>query len=392
MPEHTACAIAGGGPAGMMLGFLLARAGIDVTVFEKYKDFFRDFRGDTIHPSTLEVMRELGLLEEFLRLPHQELRQIRGFVNGEQIVAADFSHLPVTCPFIAFVPQWDFLAFIAKKAAAFPNFHLKMETEVTGLLREQERVTGVKSSGGDLPAGLVIGADGRHSTVREASGLIVDVLGAPMDVLWFRISRSPSDPEQALGRIQNGKMMVMLGRGDYWQCGYIIPKEGLEQIRAHGLDAFQRDLREVAPFLGDRVSEIHDWDAVKLLSVRVDRLRQWYRDGLLLIGDAAHAMSPIGGVGINLAIQDAVASANLLAPRFRAGSVTIDDLAAVQKRREPPARKTQRMQVFIQDHFVSRVLENRVPGNLGWLRRIPLLARLPARVIGLGFLPEHVEI
>ena len=387
---ETTCAIAGGGPAGMMLGYLLARAGVDVVVLEKYKDFFRDFRGDTIHPSTMEVLQELGLLDEFVKLPHQELRQIRAVINGEEITAADFSHLDAACPFIALVPQWDFLNFLASKARAHSNFHLMMETETTDLIEEDGCVAGVRTTSGEIHARLVIGADGRHSTVRERSGLIIDDLGAPMDVLWFRISRTRADPGPVLGRIENGKMLIMIDRGEYWQCGFIIPKGATEDLKARGLEAFRRDLIEVAPFVGDRAGEVADWDSVKLLSVRVDRLRQWYKEGLLCIGDAAHAMSPIGGVGINLAIQDAVATANILAPRFRQGSVGIEDLKAVQNRREPPTRKTQKLQVFLQNHFVTRALQNRIPRVIGLLRRLPLISRIPAHFIGLGFLPEHI--
>jgi 2-polyprenyl-6-methoxyphenol hydroxylase-like FAD-dependent oxidoreductase len=387
----TRCVIAGGGPAGMMLGYLLARAGVDVVVLEKYKDFFRDFRGDTIHPSTMQVLRELGLLEEFLKIKHQEFPRLHAVIDGEEFLVADFSHLDVACPFIALVPQWDFLNFIAGKAKAYQNFRLLMETEAIDLIEENGRVAGVRTKTDEIRAELVVGADGRHSTIRERSGLAVQDFGAPMDVLWFRISAKPDDPAQTLGRIQNGKMLITLGRGDYWQCAYLIPKGRFDEIRARGLNAFHRDVLEVAPFFGDRVREVADWDAVMLLSVRVDRLRQWSKEGLLCIGDAAHAMSPIGGVGINLAIQDAVAAANILAPRFQQGSVRMEDLEAVQKRREPPTRKTQALQVFLQNHFVSRVLENRVPRVIKLLRRLPLISRLPARFIGLGFLPEHVE-
>jgi 2-polyprenyl-6-methoxyphenol hydroxylase-like FAD-dependent oxidoreductase len=387
----TTCAIAGGGPAGMMLGFLLARRGVDVVVLEKYKDFFRDFRGDTIHPSTLELMHELGLLDEFLKIKHQEFRHLNAVIDGEDFQVADFSHLPVHCQFVALVPQWDFLNFIASKARAYPNFHLMMETEATDLIEDDECVVGLRTRSDTIHADLVIGADGRHSIIRERSGLTVEDFGAPMDVLWFRISAAPGDPEQTLGRIGNGQMLITLGRGDYWQCALIISKGQFDEIKARGLDAFYRDILDVAAFFGDRVREVDDWEKVKLLSVRVDRLERWYRDGLLCIGDAAHAMSPIGGVGINLAIQDAVATANILAPRFQAGSVRPEDLDAVQKRREPPTRKTQRLQVFLQDHFVSRILENRVPRVIKLLRGLPLINRLPARFIGLGFLPEHIE-
>src|SRR6266545_2522674 len=311
------CCIAGGGPAGMMLGLLLARAGVDVVVLEKHADFLRDFRGDTVHPSTLEVMHELGLLEEFLKLPHQEVRELGGQIGEEFVKLADFSHLPTKCRFIALVPQWDFLDFLAEHARRYLTFKLIMQAEVADLIESEGRVAGVKTKTPDGPldvyADLVVGADGRGSIVREKAGLEVQGFGAPMDVLWFRLSRKPSDGEQTLGRIVKGKMMVMLNRGDYWQCGYLIRKSEFENIKQRGIDAFRADVLSVAPFLRDRVNELNDWAPIKLLTVRIDRLLKWYRPGLLCIGDAAHAMSPIGGVGINLAIQDAVAAANILA-------------------------------------------------------------------------------
>src|SRR5580658_5097375 len=318
-PERitTRCCVAGGGPAGMMLGFLLARAGIDVIVVERWPDFFRDFRGDTIHPSTMELMDELGLLGEFLKLPHQEVRQLRAVIGGEEITIGDFSHLKVKCPFIALIPQWDFLNFIAAHAKQYPGFHLMMETEAQDLVEENGRVVGIRVKSHDrsfeIRAELVIAADGRHSTLRDRSGLQAESFGAPMDVLWFRLSRHTGDPGHVFGRVDQGKMIIMLDRGDYWQCGFLIRKGDFENIKQRGVDAFHQDIATVAPFLSDRTSEIREWDQVSLLTVAVDRLRQWYKDGLLCIGDAAHAMSPIGGVGINLAIQDAVAAANILA-------------------------------------------------------------------------------
>jgi 2-polyprenyl-6-methoxyphenol hydroxylase-like FAD-dependent oxidoreductase len=396
---QTRCCIAGGGPAGMMLGYLLARAGVEVVVLEKHKDFLRDFRGDTIHPSTLEVMYELGILDELLKRPHQEARTISGVICEVEVPVADFTHLPTQCGYIAFMPQWDFLDFIAGQARRYSTFHLRMEADVQELLHEEGRVAGVRAAtpGGTLEvrAELTVGADGRHSTVRLRSGLVVDDIGAPIDVLWMRVSRRETDPQQPLGRFDRGKILVMLYRGDYWQCGYVIPKGGIEAIRQKGLEAFHKDIVEIAPFLHDRVSELADWDSVRLLTVTVDRLREWHRPGLLCIGDAAHAMSPIGGVGINLAIQDAVATANILADRLREGSVTTEVLRKVKARRWLPTRLTQRLQVIIQNQVIGRVIASHETISLAWplklLRQFPVLRRIPARLIGIGFRPEHVR-
>ncbi len=393
------CCVAGGGPAGMMLGFLLARAGLDVLVLEKHGDFLRDFRGDTVHPSTLELMHELGLLEDFLRRPHQEARQLTGYVAGEPVTIADFSHLPTRCRFVALMPQWDFLDFLAENGRQYPGFHLRMRATVTDLLEEEGRVRGVRAETPDGPltirAELVVGADGRHSTTRARAGLRVQDIGAPIDVLWFRLSRHPGDPEQPAGRFDRGRILVMIDRGDYWQCGFVIPKGTFDDIRRKGLETFRQAIAEIAPFVQDRGSELRDWDDIKLLTVVVDRLRRWYRPGLLCIGDAAHAMSPVGGVGINLAIQDAVAAANLLAQPLREGRVTTADLQRVQRRRELPTRLIQRLQVFIQDRIIRRVLASRrqlsLPLPLRLLRWFPFLQRIPARLIGIGFRPEHVH-
>jgi len=395
----VSCCIAGGGPAGIMLGLLLARAGVDVLVLEKHADFLRDFRGDTIHPSTLEVMGELGLLEELLKLPHTKASRLNAHVGGLALTVADFTHLPTRCRFLAFMPQWDFLNFLAAKGAGCPNFRLLMQTEVTGLIEEGGRVVGLRATTPDGPlevrADLVVGADGRNSTVREQAGLEVQELGAPMDVLWFRLSRLPGDPEDPMGRFDAGRIFVMLNRGDYWQCGFVIPKGSLEELRERGLPAFREGIAIIAPFAADRVDELSDWDAVKLLTVRVDRLPRWHRPGLICIGDAAHAMSPIGGVGINLAIQDAVAAANLLAEPLRSGSLSDAHLSLLQRRREWPTRLTQRMQVIIQNRVIRRVLGTgeRLPParTIRLLARFPFLARLPARLIGIGFRPEHVR-
>jgi 2-polyprenyl-6-methoxyphenol hydroxylase-like FAD-dependent oxidoreductase len=394
------CCIAGGGPAGMMLGLLLARAGIAVLVLEKHADFLRDFRGDTIHPSTLEVMHELGLLEEFLQQPHQEVRTLGAQIGEGFLQLADFAHLPTHCRFIALMPQWDFLNFIAERASRFPTFRLEMEAEVTALVEEGGRVIGVQAQTpqGNLTvrADLVVGADGRHSVVREKACLESVNLGAPMDVLWMRLSRHATDPGQTLGRIDAGRIMVMLNREDYWQCAFVIPKGGFDQIRQGGLTAFREEIARLAPYLGDRVRELGDWSDIKLLTVAVDRLRVWHRPGLLCIGDAAHAMSPIGGVGINLAIQDAVAAANILAQRLTTGTVSEDDLRSVQQRREFPTRATQQLQLFVQNRVIGRVLQSTgsvsPPLPLRLLGRWPLLRRIPARLIGLGFRPEHVNL
>jgi 2-polyprenyl-6-methoxyphenol hydroxylase-like FAD-dependent oxidoreductase len=392
------CCIAGGGPAGMMLGLLLARAGVAVLVLEKHADFLRDFRGDTIHPSTLEVMHELGILEEFLRRPHQEVRTLGAQIGDVFLQVADFEHLPTHCRFVALMPQWDFLNFIAEQAKRYPGFQLEMEAEATALIEEGGRVTGLHAEtpqgGLTVRADLVVGADGRHSIVRDKAGLESINQGAPMDVLWMRLSRRTSDPGQTLGRIDAGRIFVMLNREDYWQCAYVIPKGGLDQIRKSGLTAFREEIVQLAPYLSDRVGELADWSDIKLLTVAVDRLRVWHRPGLLCIGDAAHAMSPIGGVGINLAIQDAVAAANILAARLRQGAPVDDDLQAVQRRREFPTRATQQLQLFIQNRVIGRVLESTgqlsPPLALRLLGQWPLLRRIPARLLGLGFRPEHV--
>jgi len=393
------CCIAGGGPAGMMLGFLLARSGISVLVLEKHADFLRDFRGDTVHPSTLEIMHELGLLDRFLQRPHQEVRTLGAQIGDEFMEVADFTHLPTHCRFLVLMPQWDFLDFLAEQAKRFPAFQLKMEAEVRDLTVEGDRVTGLLANTpqGEIrvTADLVVAADGRHSTVRERAGLDVLDLGAPMDVLWMRLPRRSDDPGQTLGRIDTGRILVMLNREDYWQCAFVIPKGGFDEIRARGLPALREEIGKLAPYLRDRVDELKEWADVKLLSVSVDRLREWHRPGLLCIGDAAHAMSPIGGVGINLAIQDAVAAANILSPRFLQGSVAQRDLAAVQARREFPTRATQRLQVAVQNRVIGRVLASTMkmspPFAVRLLGSAPFLRRYAARLIGLGFRPEHVS-
>jgi 2-polyprenyl-6-methoxyphenol hydroxylase-like FAD-dependent oxidoreductase len=396
---QTTCCVAGGGPAGMMLGFLLARMGVDVYVLEKHADFLRDFRGDTIHSSTLELMHELGLLEEFLERPHQEVHELSGQVGNDAVTMADFRRLPTHCKFIAFMPQWDFLNFVAEQAKKYSFFHLLTQAEVTELIEENGVVAGVQVKRPDgtmeVRAKLVVGADGRHSIVRQHAGLMVTNLGAPMDVVWMRINRRPGDPKQTLGHAEAGRIFVMIEREEYWQCAFVIPKGAFEETKQKGLAAFRQEMVRMAPFLGDRAEELRTWDDVSLLTVVVDRLERWSRAGLICIGDAAHAMSPIGGVGINLAIQDAVAAANILGPRLQRGDLSVYDLEQVQQRRMFPTRATQAMQIFIQNHAIGRVLGSDRPLALPWplklLRQWPVLRRLPGRVIGMGFRPEHIR-
>ena len=396
---RTQCCIAGGGPAGMMLGFLLARAGVAVVVLEKHPDFLRDFRGDTVHPSTLEIIYELGLLDEFLKLLHRKIEKLGGQIGSESLTLADFSHLPVHCKYIAMMPQWDFLSFLAKHGARYKTFDLRMCAEATDLIEEGGRIVGLRAKTPDgeltIRADLVIGADGRHSITRSKGGLVSEDYGAPMDVLWFRITRRESDASDAFGHVEAGKMLVMLDRGDYWQCAYLIPKGGIEAVKARGLDAFRKSVVEMSPFLGDRIGELRSWDDVRLLSVTVDRLKKWWRPGFLCIGDAAHAMSPIGGVGINLAVQDAVAAANQLAGPLKAGTVSDSDLQAIEDRRTFPVRFTQWLQLTIQNQLISRVLTSQKRPRPPLLFRLtgmfPILRRVPGRLVGMGIRPERVH-
>ena len=398
---ETTCCIVGGGPAGLMLGYLLARAGIRVTVLEKHADFLRDFRGDTIHPSTLELLHELGLLKAFLKLPHEELRRVEVSFNGNRFVGPDFSHLPTHCKFIAFMPQWDFLDFIAAHTAQFPTFELLRCANVNGLLETEGRITGVRASTPDgsveVHAHLTIGADGRASAVRELAGMVPDELGVPIDALWLKISKHGQKEPKPLFHIGNGRMLITIDRNDYWQCGLVIAKGAFAKIREDGLDAFREQLAATAPMTRLGAAEITSWDQVFLLTVQINRLRKWYREGLLCIGDAAHAMSPAGGVGINLAIQDAVATANLLTGKLHHGAVVSEDLRRVQQRREFPVRMTQALQVLAHRRLTSVTRDGRanieLPRAALFLLSLlaPLLRRIAARVIGIGFRAEHIS-
>jgi 2-polyprenyl-6-methoxyphenol hydroxylase-like FAD-dependent oxidoreductase len=398
-PLRTQCCVVGGGPAGMMLGFLLARAGVSVVVLEKHPDFLRDFRGDTVHPSTLEIIYELGLLDQFLKLPHRTVGQLSLQIGNERVRMIDLTHLPTQCKYVALMPQWDFLNFLAEHGRRYQQFDLHMRAEVTDVIEEGDRITGVRANTPDgeltIRADLVVGCDGRHSTVREKAGLEPDDYGAPMDVLWFRIARRDSDGADVFGHIEAGAMLVMLDRGDYWQCAYVIPKGGIEQVKARGIEAFRNRVVALSPFLADRIGELKSFEDVKLLSVMVNRLRQWWRPGLICIGDAAHAMSPVGGVGINIAVQDAVAAANRLAAPLRTGKADSADLQAVQARRDFPARMTQKIQLTMQNRIIGPALqgtrEPKAPLLFKLLDAFPLLQRIPARLLALGIRPEHVQ-
>jgi 2-polyprenyl-6-methoxyphenol hydroxylase-like FAD-dependent oxidoreductase len=383
----------------MMLGFLLARAGVSVAVLEKHADFLRDFRGDTVHPSTLELMYELGLIDEFLTLPHGKVERFSVEIGNKRVQIVDLTHLPTHCKYIALMPQWDFLDFVAKQGRRYETFDLHMEAEATDLIEEEGRVVGVRARTprGELSvhADLVVGCDGRHSTLRAQAGMPSDDFGAPMDALWFRVSRKQNDPAETFGHVDAGAMLVMLDRGEYWQCAYVIPKGGFERVKSRGIEAFRSRVCALSPFLADRMHELSSFDDVKLLTVTVDLLRQWWRPGLLLIGDAAHAMSPIGGVGINIAVQDAVAAANRLAAPLRTGQVKPADLEAIQRRRIWPARMTQRLQLLMQNRLIGPALRGvrkpKPPFVLQLLNAVPVLRRIPARVLALGFRPEHVR-
>ena len=396
--QTTQCCIAGGGPAGLMLGYLLARAGVKVIVLEKHADFLRDFRGDTVHPSTLEVMVELGLIDRFLKLPHQKVRKLGGMIGDTPVTIADFSHLPVRERYIAMMPQWDFLKFVAAEADQYPGFSLCKSIQATDLVEDDGRIVGVRAKGPDgeieVRADLVVAADGRSSILRDRAKLVVEDLGAPMDALWFRLPALPEDTSETMGRFAAGAIFVLIFRGDYWQCAYVIPKGEFEKLKAAGLPAFRDAVGRLSTFGPQRAEALSSWDDVHLLRVRVDRLQQWFRPGFLCIGDAAHAMSPIGGVGVNLAVQDAVAAANILAKPLTEGSLTTEDLRRVQTRRMFPTRVTQAIQVVAQNNIIrptlSRTEQVRPPFILRIMQRFPLLQRIPARLVGLGIRREHV--
>ncbi|WP_210190257.1 FAD-dependent oxidoreductase [Bradyrhizobium sp. NAS96.2] len=392
------CCVVGGGPAGMMLGYLLGRAGVDVVVLEKHADFFRDFRGDTVHPSTLQVMDELGLIDGFLKLPHQNIQKLDGMFGGTSVRVADLSRLSVKYPFIAMMPQWDFLNFLRESGKRFPSLRVLMSAEATDVIRRGDAVSGVRVNTPDGPieieADLVIGCDGRHSIVRERAGLEVEEIGAPMDVLWFRVGRRSDETENLFARIDHGKMMVTFDRGDYWQCAYVIAKGRYEAVKARGLPALLDDVLRLAPILKPGIADVKSFDEVKLLTVAINRLTRWTLPGLLCIGDAAHAMSPIGGVGVNLAVQDAVATANILAAKLVQGCPSEGELDAVRRRREFPVRLTQRMQVIAQDNLISAALkggDQPVPFALRLITAMPWLQGLTARLVAVGVRPEHVH-
>ena len=392
------CCIVGGGPAGMMLGYLLGRAGIKTVVLEKHADFFRDFRGDTVHPSTMQVMLELGLLDDFLKIPHQQLTQMQGMFGSTPVQIADLSRLNTACPFIALMPQWDFLNFLDTKGARFPGLQVLKSTEATELVRNGARITGIVAATPQGPlhisADLTVACDGRHSILREQAGLKIEDIGAPIDVLWFRVGKCKTDSDGIFARLHRGQMMVTIDRDDYWQCAYVIAKGKIDDIKAREIDAFRENVVSLVPILRDHIDDVKSWDDVKLLTVRIDRLTQWALPGLLCIGDAAHAMSPVGGVGVNLAVQDAVAAANILFDKFGAGGPSIEDLEGVQKRRLFPTRMTQTMQTVVQDRIINRALSGedlKPPLAVRVINALPWLHGLTARLLGIGVRPEHVH-
>lgn len=395
----TDCVIAGGGPAGLMLGLLLARSGVSVMVLEKHPDFLRDFRGDTIHPSTLQIMHELGLLDGLLALPHTKAYRLHAEIGGQDITIADFSRIPARCRSIAFMPQWEFLDYIAREAAKYPNFKLIMPATVVELIERDGNVTGLVAATPaetiNISAKLVVGADGRNSVVRTKARMEIESFGSPSEILWMKLSHLPDDPPYTMGHGSPRQGFVMIDRGDYWQCGYVLRKQTFAEVKQKGLDAFREAVAKVSPLPADRMDEIHTWDDVHLLSVRIDRLKKWWKPGLLCIGDAAHAMSPIGGFGVNLAIQDAVATANILAAPLKSNDVLSRHLAAVEARRRFPTKATQKLQLMMRSDRRKRETKNGRPDGppafMRHLARWPILAHLAGRLIGVGFRPEHVR-
>lgn len=396
---NVRCCVVGGGPAGMMLGYLLGRAGIDVVVLEKHADFFRDFRGDTVHPSTIQVMDELGLGEAFLKLPHQRVQAMDGVFGDTTLRIADVGRLKVKYPFIALMPQWDFLNFLREHGRKFKTLKVMMSAEATGLVWQEGRVAGVRAETPEGPleirADLTVACDGRHSVLRDEARLPMAEIGAPMDVLWFKAGKGP-ETDSVFARVDSGRMVVTFDRGAYWQCAYVIPKGRFEQVKARGLEAFRADVVRMAPLLEAGIGDVKSWEDVKLLAVRIDRLERWTRPGLLCIGDAAHAMSPVGGVGVNLAVQDAVATANLLGASLARGCPPEEELDKVRQRREWPVRATQAMQVAVQKRIIGRALEGKggpykPPLAAYVVNAVPWLQGLTARFIGIGIRPEHVD-